>query len=76
MIQSSRWSTNYAVRLALVLQPRTPLPVALLQISSLVPRDLRRVVDTAGLRPLLRAAAGGVLEKGGPARPPNSRRLN
>jgi hypothetical protein len=70
---SSRWSPNYAARLALVLQPRTPLPVALLQISPLVPRDLRRVADVAELRPLVRAAARAVLEtEGGP----NPRRLN
>jgi hypothetical protein len=73
---SSRWSLNYATRLALVLQPRTPLAVALGQISSLVPRDLRRVADTGGLRPLIRAAASGVLEKDDGGRPPNSRRLN
>jgi hypothetical protein len=62
---SPRWSSNYAVRLALVLQPRTPQPVALLQISSLVPRDLRRVAGTSELRPLVRAAAKAVLERGG-----------
>jgi hypothetical protein len=61
---SPRWREAYAVRLALVLQPRTPLPVALLQISSLVPGDLRRVAGEVGLRPLLRAAAAGVLEAG------------
>jgi len=60
-VSSSRWAANYAVRLALVLQPRTPLPLALQQISSLVPRDLRRVADEAGLRPLVRAAAREVL---------------
>ena len=70
---SSRWSLNYAARLALVLQPRTPLPVARLQISSLVPRDLRRVADAGQLRPLVRAAARAVLETEGA---PNSRRLN
>jgi hypothetical protein len=58
---SSRWASNYAVRLALVLQPRTPLPLALLLISSLVPRDLRRVAEEASLRPLVRAAALEVL---------------
>jgi hypothetical protein len=62
---SSRWAANYAVRLALVLQPRTPLPIALQQISSLVPRDLRRVAEEAGLRPLLRAAAREVLARPG-----------
>lgn len=73
---SSRWAANYAVRLALVLQPRTPLPVALLQISSLVPRDLRRVADAGELRPLLRAAARAVLDQGAGGGLPNSRRLN
>jgi hypothetical protein len=62
-VSSSRWAANYAVRLALVLQPRTPLPLALQQISSLVPRDLRRVADETGLRPLVRAAALEVLER-------------
>ena len=54
---SSRWRERYAVRLALVLQPRTPLGVALAQISSLIDRDLERVTGTAGLRPLVQAAA-------------------
>jgi hypothetical protein len=47
---SSRWGERYAVRLALVLQPRTPLGVALAQISSLLDRDLERVAGT-GVRP-------------------------
>jgi hypothetical protein len=59
---SPRWSSSYAVHLALVLQPRTPLPLALGRISSLVPRDLRRVAGDAGLPPLLRAAAQEVLD--------------
>jgi len=60
-VASPRWASNYAVRLALVLQPRTPLPLALQQISSLVPRDLRRVGGEMSLRPLVRAAALEVL---------------
>jgi hypothetical protein len=59
---SPRWGTSYAVRLALVLQPRTPLPLALQQISSLVPRDLRRVAQQEDLPRLVRLAAAGVLE--------------
>ena len=59
---ASRWRGAYAVRLALVLQRRTPLAVALQQISSLVPRDLRRVAADASLAPLVRAAAAGVLD--------------
>ena len=57
---SSRWKGSYAVRLALVLQPKTPLPVALAQLTSLVARDLKRLVETPGLAPLLQAAAARV----------------
>jgi hypothetical protein len=55
--RSPRWSERYAVRLGLVLQPRTPLALALAQVSSLVKRDLLRVAETPGLRPILQAAA-------------------
>jgi len=75
-VASSRWSASYALRLSLVLQPRTPLPVALLQISSLVAGDLRRVAEAGDLRPLVRASARAVLERGGAGRLPNYRRLN
>jgi len=63
VVSSTRWSEVYGVRLALVLQPRTPLPVALLQISSLVKRDLVRVAEAAGIRPLLQASAQALLER-------------
>jgi hypothetical protein len=62
-VGSPRWASSYAVRLALVLQPRTPLPLALHQIRSLVPRDLRRVAGESRLRPLVRAAAQAVLDR-------------
>jgi len=54
---SPRWKEHYAVRLALVLQPRTPLPLSLLQLSSLLKSDLVRVARTEGLPPLIQAAA-------------------
>jgi hypothetical protein len=54
---SSRWRESYAVQLALVLQPRTPLGLSLGRISALLRKDLLRVADTEGLRPLVRAAA-------------------
>lgn len=54
---SPRWREVYGVRLALVLQPRTPLATALAQLSSLLRRDVLRVAETAGLRPLIQAAA-------------------
>lgn len=57
-----RWQPSYAVKLALVVQPKTPLPLALQRISSLVPRDLGRVAADGTLRPLLRAAAEEVLQ--------------
>jgi hypothetical protein len=60
---SARWATSYAVKLAIVLQPRTPLPLALERVSSLVPRDLRRVAEDGALRPLVRAAAQEVLDR-------------
>jgi hypothetical protein len=58
--ESTRWSANYSVRLAIVLQPRTPLPIALAQVSGLVPRDLRRLAD-APVAPLLQIAATRLL---------------
>jgi len=54
---SSRWGSCYAVRLALVLQPRTPLGVALAQITSLLDRDLERVAGATDLRPIVQLAA-------------------
>ncbi|HKZ31419.1 MAG TPA: hypothetical protein VJ648_03575 [Vicinamibacteria bacterium] len=60
---AQRWQASYAVKLALVLQPKTPLALGLPQILSLVPRDLRRVAFDETLRPLVRAAAREVLER-------------
>jgi len=54
---SSRWRESYAVQLALVLQPRTPLGIALGRIRSLLRKDQVRVAETEGLPPLVRAAA-------------------
>jgi hypothetical protein len=59
---STRWRDVYALRLGLVLQPRTPLALALGQISSLTRRDLLRVTRAAALAPLVRRAAEHVLE--------------
>jgi hypothetical protein len=71
--RSRRWAESYAVRLELVLQPRTPLALALAQLTSLVRRDLVRVSKSRALRPLVRAAALRALEgpggEAGPARP-------
>jgi hypothetical protein len=60
---SPRWRERYSVRLALALQPRTPLPLALLQLSSLLKADLIRVARTQGLPPLVQAAALATVER-------------
>jgi len=65
---SSRWVEHYAVRLGLALQARTPLGVALGQISSLLPADLRRVAETSGLHPLVQASARRVADQGSEGR--------
>jgi hypothetical protein len=54
---SPRWRDRYALRLAIVLQPRSPLAVALAQMTALQPRDLERVAADDGLLPLVQLAA-------------------
>ena len=61
---SFRWRDRYGVRLALALQPHTPLAVALGQLSSLLPKDLERVGAAEGVRPLLQMAALRLLREG------------
>lgn len=60
---SNRWGSVYGIRLALALQPRTPLHAALRQITSLERRDLQRVAATKELPPLVQAAARAVLHR-------------
>lgn len=57
---SARWSQHYAVRLGLVMQKRTPLALALAQLTSLLERDLRSVATSPGLPLLVQRAAGRV----------------
>ena len=59
-----RWRASYAVRLALVLQPRTPMGIALAQLTSLEGHDLRQIAAHPGLRPIVQAAAGRVAAEG------------
>jgi hypothetical protein len=54
---SSRWRDRYALRLEIVLQPRSPLAVALAQVTALLPRDLERVAADESLPPLVQLAA-------------------
>jgi hypothetical protein len=69
---STRWREAYALRLELVLQKRTPLGIALAQMSSLVPRDLRRIAEARELATLLRATAERLAEPGRPEGPEES----
>jgi hypothetical protein len=57
LVASPRWRENYAMRLALVLQPRTPVALALAQLTKLVDRDLRAVAEAPGLRGVVQMAA-------------------
>ena len=54
---SARWRDRYALRLAIVLQPRSPLAVSLGQVTALLPRDLERVAEDEALPPLVQLAA-------------------
>jgi hypothetical protein len=70
---SWRWTGSYAVKRALVMQPRTPLGVALAQVSRLTRTDLEAAARGRALRPLVRAVATRLLvapvpEDGRPAR--------
>ena len=60
---AGRWLKSYAVRLELAVQPRTPLSVALAQLSSLLKKDLLRVAEAKGLVPLVQVAARRVAEE-------------
>ena len=60
IVASSKWSERYALRLAIALQPRAPLALALAQLSALTGKDLARIAGTAGLTPLVQAAAARV----------------
>lgn len=60
IVASSRWRERYGLRLAIALQPKAPLAIVLGQLSTLMPKDLLRIADTDGLRPLVQAAAARV----------------
>ena len=62
IVASARWRESYALGLAIALQPRAPLALALGRLRALLPRDLERVARTRGLSPLLQAAAARVAE--------------
>ncbi|HVN71833.1 MAG TPA: hypothetical protein VMU10_07425 [Desulfomonilia bacterium] len=57
------WLRNYQVRLALVNNPKTPLSIAMAQITYLNQRDLALLAKSRGVpRPLIIAAQGRLKE--------------
>jgi hypothetical protein len=60
IVDSTRWNERYALRLAIALQPRAPLALALGQLSALLPKDLLRISSAPDLSPLVQAAAARV----------------
>lgn len=64
VFKSARWIVRYPIKLALVLNPYTPLDVAL-QLAPLIhDQDLRRVLEAADLPPELHAACRRRTEQG------------
>jgi hypothetical protein len=59
------WLRYYQVRLALVLNPKTPLPVALRLLSGLQERDVRLIAKSRNISTVLQAQAKrAVLKRG------------
>jgi hypothetical protein len=57
LAQHPSWGTSHQVALALVRNPRTPLPTATQLLSRLLPADLRVVAKGVGVRTQVAAAA-------------------
>ena len=60
IVASSRWGDRYAIRLAIALQPRAPVALALGQLSALTTKDLARVTEAPDLTPIVQLAAARV----------------
>lgn len=57
------WLRNYQIRLALVNNPKTPLTIAMAQISYLNQKDIKALAKSKGIpRPLVIAAEGKLKE--------------
>jgi hypothetical protein len=56
VFQSARWIVRYPIKLALTLNPYTPLDIGLQLIPHLHEQDLRRVLEAADLSPELQAS--------------------
>jgi hypothetical protein len=61
--ESWRWRESYALKVALVSHPRTPIAVSLGRLTGLLDKDLRKVAVSPGLRTVVQAAALRVLDE-------------
>lgn len=57
-----RWFSRYGIRVALIRNPRTPLPVSLGIVTSLTERDLHALADTPETPQILKLACLRVLD--------------
>jgi hypothetical protein len=64
VFQCPRWITRYAIKVTLVLNPYTPLDIALQLIPLLHEQDRKRVLQAADLAPELHAACNGCADPG------------
>jgi len=64
ILDSPRWGCQYGVQVALVLNPHTPLAIALALLSQLRPVDLRVVASNHKLDERVRAGAEALLRSG------------
>ncbi len=68
MIADKReWARNYQVRLALVTNPKTPLPIALKQVNLLSEADLRQLAKSKNVSQTVAAQARRIVLSRGPA---------
>lgn len=56
-----RWRVRYAIKAALVLNPYTPVPIALRLVATLRAVDLRGIAEDASLDPLVRQQAAELI---------------
>jgi hypothetical protein len=69
-IAQSAWCHRVRVRMALVLNPDSPIDLSIPMLALLVRPELRRILEAAFLVPVLRAAAHELLARRPPVRTP------
>jgi hypothetical protein len=63
--KSKRWTKYYPVKLALVNNPKTPLPVSMRFLEYLTERDLKALARNKNISSVLSHSARGILQKRG-----------